>query len=182
MADKAHLPMCRPRFEINMDKKMKKLLFTCLLLASSFAFAHGDEAHMEKKFDSSKAEQTSFGIAADAQKSGRKIKLAMDDNMRFTPGEIGIRKGETVTLVVTNKGKIMHEAVLGGMPELKAHADMMRKFPAIEHEAPNMAHVKPGTSQEIAWTFNKPGEFYFACLIPGHFEAGMLGKITVTQN
>lgn len=163
---------------------MKKLILLAAssLLASSLAFSHGDEAHGKKNFDVSTAEQMSFGIAGDRQKSNRKINVVMDDTMRFTPDTIKVRKGETVTLVVTNKGKIMHEAVLGGMQELKAHADMMRKFPEMEHEAPYMAHVKPGMSQEIIWTFNKSGEFYFACLITGHFEAGMLGKITVTQN
>ncbi|RBA23644.1 cupredoxin domain-containing protein [Herminiimonas fonticola] len=160
---------------------MKKLIFAGLssLLVSSLAFSHGDEVHGKKNFDASKTEQMSFGIAGDPQKSSRKIKVAMDDNMRFTPSTIKVREGETVTLTVTNNGKILHEAVIGSMQELKAHADMMRKFPTMEHEAPYMAHVKPGMSQDIVWTFNRSGEFNFACLIAGHFEAGMVGKITV---
>jgi uncharacterized cupredoxin-like copper-binding protein len=49
----------------------------------------------------------------------------------------------------------------------------------MEHDEPHMAHVKPGKSESLVWTFNKPGEFDFACLIAGHFEAGMVGKIKV---
>ena len=125
-------------------------------------------------------EQMAFGVVGDPAAAGRSIRIAMDDNMRFTPGLIKVRQGETIRLVVTNKGKIMHEAVIGTMSELKQHSAMMKKFPTMEHEAPYMAHVKPGQSQEIVWTFNQPGTFYFACLIAGHFEAGMVGTITVT--
>jgi len=42
-----------------------------------------------------------------------------------------------------------------------------------------MAHVAPGKTGEIVWTFNRAGEFDFACLIPGHYDAGMVGKIKV---
>jgi uncharacterized cupredoxin-like copper-binding protein len=99
--------------------------------------------------------------------------------MRFTPADITVKQGETVKLVATNKGQVMHEMVLGTSEDLKKHAELMRKFPGMEHEEPHMAHVKPGASGEIVWQFTKPGEFQFACLIPGHFEAGMVGKVTV---
>ena len=36
-------------------------------------------------------------------------------------------------------------------------------------------------SSELLWKFTKTGEFYFACLVPGHFEAGMHGKIVVSR-
>jgi len=162
--------------------KMKKfsLAVLPLLFASSLALAHGDASSAKNKFDASAMEQMTFGIAGDPAAADRTIRIAMDDSMRFTPGLIKVRQGETIRFVVTNKGKIMHEAVIGSMQELKQHSAMMKKFPTMEHEAPYMAHVKPGQSQEIVWTFNQPGDFYFACLIAGHFEAGMVGKITVT--
>lgn len=67
--------------------------------------------------------------------------------------------------------------VLGTAEELKKHAELMKKFPGMEHEEPHMTH-KPGKSGEI-WQFTQAGEFQFACLIPGHFEADMVGKVTV---
>jgi uncharacterized cupredoxin-like copper-binding protein len=55
----------------------------------------------------------------------------------------------------------------------------MRKHPEMEHDEPYMAHVAPGKTERIVWQFTKPGEYYYGCLIPGHFEAGMVGKVIV---
>ena len=71
--------------------------------------------------------------------------------------------------------------VLGTPEELKAHAELMRKYPEMEHSDANMAHVKPSASGEILWQFTQPGEFRFACLIPGHFEAGMVGRSSPSE-
>jgi uncharacterized cupredoxin-like copper-binding protein len=69
--------------------------------------------------------------------------------------------------------------VLGTLPELKEHAELMKKFPDMEHDEPHMAHVKPGKSAQLVWQFTKAGEFHYGCLMPGHFEAGMVGKVIV---
>jgi uncharacterized cupredoxin-like copper-binding protein len=73
----------------------------------------------------------------------------------------------------------MHEIVIGTRAELEAHAEMMKKHPNMEHDEPYMAHVSPGQRGDIVWTFNRAGDFEFACLLPGHFEAGMRGTIRV---
>ena len=103
----------------------------------------------------------------------------MDDAMRFTPARIEVREGETVRFRVRNAGKVLHEMVIGTPEELKAHAEMMKKHPGMEHDEPFMSHVAAGKSGDIVWNFNRAGTFQFACLIPGHFEAGMLGTIVV---
>lgn len=156
------------------------ILASALLLAlsSSVALAHGDQ-HPATKFDPATVEQMAFGKAGDPNKISRSIRIAMSDDMRFTPDRIAVKQGETIRLVVMNRGKAMHEMVIGSMKELAEHAALMKRFPDMEHSEPHMAHVKPGKTQEIVWTFNKPGEFNFACLMAGHMEAGMLGKITV---
>ena len=69
--------------------------------------------------------------------------------------------------------------VLGTKRELEAHAALMLKFPGMEHDEPYMAHVRPGQRGEIVWTFNRAGEYEFACLIAGHYQAGMFGRVTV---
>lgn len=150
-------------------------------IAVTGAFAHGDEQHPSKarKFDVTKVEETAFGREGDPDKATRTIRVDMADSMRFTPADITVKSGETVKLVATNKGQVLHELVLGTPEELKEHADLMKKFPGMEHEEAHMTHVKPGKSGEIVWQFTKPGEFQFACLLPGHFEAGMVGKVTV---
>lgn len=69
--------------------------------------------------------------------------------------------------------------VLGTKQAIREHAELMKKFPEMEHADANMAHVKPGATGDIFWQFTKAGEFQFACLQPGHFEAGMVGKLRV---
>jgi Cu/Ag efflux protein CusF len=73
----------------------------------------------------------------------------------------------------------MHEMVIGTREELEEHARLMEKFPNMEHDEPYMAHMEPQQKGELIWTFNRPGQFEFACLIAGHFPAGMKGVITV---
>ena len=148
---------------------------------ATLAHAHGEKGHQAgtQKFDASKVEDTPFGRQGDPSKATRTIRIDMNDTMRFTPADITVRRGETVKLVATNKGQVLHEMVLGTAEELKKHAEVMKKFPDMEHDEPHMAHVKPGKTGEIVWQFTKPGEFRFACLIPGHFDAGMVGSVTV---
>lgn len=73
----------------------------------------------------------------------------------------------------------MHEMVIGTRDELDSHAALMLKHPNMEHDEPWMAHVEPGRSGDLVWTFNRAGEFEFACLLPGHYQAGMRGTIRV---
>ena len=124
-------------------------------------------------------EQKAWGIAGDAQAVLRTITLRMTDDMRFTPSHIEVREGDTIRLRAANKGQVLHEIVIGTKPELDAHAEMMAKHPGMEHDEPHMAHVKAGQTGDIVWTFNRPGNFDFACLIAGHYQAGMTGTITV---
>jgi uncharacterized cupredoxin-like copper-binding protein len=146
--------------------------------AVSPTWAHGNQHH-GKPGAELKLEQKEWGIGAAASKATRTIEVRMTDNMRFTPNRIDVKLGETVRFVVVNAGKVMHEFVLGTKKELDEHAALMKKFPNMEHDEPYMAHVEPGKKGEIVWTFNRPGEFDFACLLPGHYEAGMRGTINV---
>jgi len=90
------------------------------------------------------------------------------------------KKGDTIRFQVANRGAVMHEMVIGTKSELDAHAEMMKKHPNMEHDEPYMAHVSPGKTADLVWLFNREGEFDFACLIPGHYQAGMVGKIRVS--
>jgi len=160
-------------------KKLKTLLLASMLTAPGLAAAHGPAAHPKAKTEAARKEQKEWGIAGDAQAVTRTIEIRMSDKMRFTPDVIDVREGETVRLVHRNGGKMLHEFVLGTRQELEAHAALMLKFPNMEHDEPYMAHVGAGQKGEIVWTFNRAGEFDFACLIPGHYQAGMVGKVRV---
>ena len=155
-------------------------VFLVALLNAGSVYGHGDvDGIKPARKPAAASEETSFGRAGDAKKVARTIVVGMDDSMHFTPGDLRVRQGETVKFVVRNNGKIMHEMVIGTMQELKAHAELMRKHPGMEHDEAYMAHVAPGKTETIVWQFGKVGEFHYACLIPGHLEAGMIAKITV---
>jgi uncharacterized cupredoxin-like copper-binding protein len=157
---------------------IKSLLALGIALAGTAALAHGDQAH-SKKANPVRKEQKEWGIAGDAKAATRTIEITMSDEMRFTPNLLEVREGETIRLVHRNRGQIMHEFVLGTKKELEEHAALMLKFPNMEHDEPYMAHVGAGKTGEIVWNFNRAGEFDFACLIPGHYQAGMVGKVKV---
>jgi len=146
-----------------------------LAVSASLALAHSEVKHGKRELRPISTEETPFGREGDPKKAARTVRIGM----RFDPAELTIKRGETVRLVVRNHGKVLHEMVIGNMKELKEHAELMKKHPGMEHDEPYMAHVDPGKEQSITWQFTKAGEFYYGCLIPGHFEAGMIGKITV---
>ncbi len=159
-----------------------KLIAACALIyLTTGTFAHENTPHKAKTAVVVK-EQKDWGIAGDAKSVKRVITLTMGDNMRFSPDKLEFKKGETVRFIVKNDGKQLHEMVIGTKKELDAHAALMVKFPTMEHDEPYMAHVAAGKTQGLIWTFNRAGEFEFACLIAGHYQAGMVGKISVISN
>ncbi len=120
-----------------------------------------------------------LGKPGDPARVERTIEITTGDNMRFSPDRIQVKRGQTIRFRVVNGGQMKHEFVLGTLAELKKHAALMRKFPDMEHDDPNAVSVDPGQTRELVWRFTRRGDFDFACLVPGHFEAGMRGKIAV---
>lgn len=158
-------------------KRFNSLLVIALLATPLAGMAHDGTGH--PKSGTVKREQKEWGIAGDAKAVKRTISITMTDNMRFTPDHIAVKQGEVVRFVIKNSGKMLHELVIGTKAQLDAHAAMMVKFPNMDHDEPYMTHVKPGATGEIIWNFNRAGDFDFACLIAGHYQAGMVGKIKV---
>jgi uncharacterized cupredoxin-like copper-binding protein len=150
------------------------------MTATTPAWPHSDAPHKTKAQKSGlSSEEKAFGKEGDPKKVSRTVKIDMADTMRYSPSEITVKRGETIRFEAKNSGKVMHEIVFGTMKELKEHAALMQKNPGMEHDEPYMAHVAPGKTERVVWQFTKPGEFYYGCLIPGHFEAGMIGKVIV---
>ncbi len=162
---------------------MKNILAPLVLGLSLTIFTIPAFAHQAKHTASNAMpkEQKEWGIGGDANAVTRTIEVTMLDTMRFVPDQLTIKQGEVVRLRVKNSGKVMHELVIGTKQELDTHAEMMKKHPNMEHDEPYMAHVSPGKSADIIWNFNRAGQFDFACLLPGHYSAGMVGKINVTS-
>jgi uncharacterized cupredoxin-like copper-binding protein len=166
---------------MNQTNRLPLALALVGLLFSSPLLAHGEKPDAPHRAAVIK-EQKPWGIAGDAEQVSRTIEIGMSDAMRFTPDLLEVKKGETIRLVHRNDGQVLHEFVLGTQDDLDKHAALMVKFPGMEHDEPYMVHVAPGQSGEIIWTFNRAGDFDFACLIAGHYQAGMVGKVRVVAD
>ena len=176
-----------------MNKTLSLLLLAAL---PHFALAAGDHAHdhpappsrdaAAKDIHDHGGHDDGHGHASRAGKPGdpaaatRTVDVTMDDSMRFTPSRIAVKKGETVRFFVKNTGKLPHEMVIGTRAELEAHAEMMRKMPDMPHHAEaNGTLLSPGQRGGLVWHFDQAGTVDFACLVPGHLEAGMVGQVEV---
>jgi uncharacterized cupredoxin-like copper-binding protein len=153
------------------------------LLVASVASAADTGAGQSYKAPSKKkprpGSETPFGREGDPRKVKRVITIEMSDAMRFFPDQIRVKKGQTVRFVVRNGGQLPHEMVLGTHDDLKRHAALMKKNADTDHDDATVAHVEPGATGRIVWQFTKAGEFYYGCLVPGHFDAGMIGTVVV---
>ncbi len=173
---------------------MKRNLLLVSLIAGLFAaapvLAHDGEDHAAPKAAGAKGghshaeghghgDSAAIGVAGEPGKVTRTVAVDMTDNMRFTPASISVKQGETIRFVVKNSGAVKHEFVLGTEKELKEHYELMKKFPEMEHADPNQVTVAPGKTGQVIWQFTKSGRVEFACLQPGHYDAGMKGAVTV---
>lgn len=152
-----------------MNLNTATILFSAVLFALpiSNAFAQGDAV--------------AVGKPGAAKEVTRTITVELLDNMRFGPDRITVRKGETIRFVVANKGVLPHELVLGSLHGLRAHAAEMRNNPHGAHDDPGAVRLDPRETKELVWKFTDVGTVDFACLLPGHFEAGMMGQVQVTK-
>ena len=142
-----------------------------------------------------------FGEPGKSSEASRTIEIKMGDNY-FEPEELVIRAGETVRFVVKNEGEFLHELNIGTaimhaehqeeMVTMTEHGmltatginhDMMKMNHASKgmsghvHDDPNSVLVEPGKTQELVWKFAAAADLEFACNVPGHYDAGMMGKI-----
>ncbi len=109
----------------------------------------------------------------------RTVEIEMNDEMRYVPDHLIVKQGETIRFLLKNVGEIEHEFVLGTPKELMEHYEMMKKFPEMEHEDANQVRVAPGQVGEVVWQFTNSGKIDFGCLMPGHYESGMKGAVSV---
>lgn len=140
-------------------------------------------------------------------KATRSVEVVMGD-MSFSPKDIDIKAGETIRFVLVNKGQLLHEFNLGDAAMHAKHQQEMLQMQqsgmlaptamkemdhsamagmdhssgqGMKHDDPNSVLVEPGKTAELTWTFTKATNLEFACNIPGHYQAGMVGKLTVSQ-
>jgi uncharacterized cupredoxin-like copper-binding protein len=156
-----------------MDNAVRRIILVAILELLAFVPVTV-EAHDAGAF--------SAGEPGNPKRQAKAIRITMregDGKMLYEPERLELRRGEQVRFIITNAGELPHEFVLGSTKDNLKHAELMKKYPDMEHDDPNGKTVQPKGTAEILWRFTKRGEFEFACLIPGHREAGMTGRITV---
>lgn len=142
------------------------LCVSLLALAPTFALAHDH------------AETFWYGHPGKAAEVKRTIKLSATD-IKFMPAELTIKSGETVRFEIVNDGKLDHEFVLGSAEEQAEHDKEMAAMGGMKMDHVNGVRVAPGETGSLIWTFTKAGTLQFACHVPGHYAAGMVGQLTV---
>lgn len=183
---------------------MKLALFSTFSLAAAFAVAFSAQTAQAEPASASNApmsgmkmakhmampassedEDVSFGGPAKASKADRTITVVMKD-MAYHPDHLTIKNGETVHFVVVNKDDVEHEFTLGTKKmedaDRKEMAKQMKagKPMSMEGES-NAITVPPHKTREMTWAFKGPEKIQYDCNIPGHFESGMVGTITITK-
>ncbi len=119
-----------------------------------------------------------FGHPGEASKVKRTIALSATD-IKFTPTQITVAAGETVKFEIANDGKLDHEFVLGSAEEQVEHDKEMATMAGMTMTHINGVSVAPGRTGTLIWTFTKAGTLQYACHVPGHYAAGMVGQLTI---
>ena len=155
--------------------RLAAVLAAATLTSSAALAGPGEAGHAHKSF--------AAGEPGDPKKPARIVPVSMremdDGKMLYFPDTLEVRQGEQVKFVLKNGGKTDHEFMLDSLEQNAKHKVAMQKNPDMEHDDPNGKRLAPGKGNEIVWRFTKPGTYEFACLIPGHYEAGMHGTIVV---
>ncbi|HWB72707.1 MAG TPA: cupredoxin family protein [Egibacteraceae bacterium] len=122
-----------------------------------------------------------FGEPASEEEATRTIEVEASDDLRFSPDAVQVETGETVTFAVTNTGNLPHDFVIGDQATQEQHEAEMEEMTdgAMMHHGPNAISIPPGETRELTWRFTEPGELLYGCHEPGHYESGMVGRVTV---
>lgn len=136
---------------------------------------HGGHAH-------GGGQDFAFGRAAPGASPDRTVEIVARDTMSYDPATVAVESGEVVRFVVRNKGQLRHSFTLGSPRYQRRHEQEMQDMAAAEiaghmQDNPNGVVVAPGGTKTLTWRFERGGPVQFACHIPGHFQAGMKGRI-----
>ena len=109
----------------------------------------------------------------------REVSVRMTDELRFEPDALTVAAGETVRFVIHNAGASDHEFLIGDEAAQATFAAEMAENHDDTHAGEAGIALGPGESGEFTYTFDEPGELLIGCHEPGHYDGGMVGRITV---
>jgi uncharacterized cupredoxin-like copper-binding protein len=147
--------------------------------SSTTEMAEMEDTHEDEGHD----EEFHFGEPTDAADADRTIEIEANDNLTFSPNEITVAAGETITFRVTNTGSIPHDFTLGDQETQDAHEaemmEMMESGAMMMHDEANAVALEAGETKTVTWHFSKAGTVLIGCHQTGHYAAGMTGTVTV---
>jgi uncharacterized cupredoxin-like copper-binding protein len=161
---------------------MRFLLRKRGLVLLAFAALAAGAIGAPAKLHAHTGEHFSAGEPGDPTKPFRVVRISIHDGkggMGYAPQSFEVHLGEQIKFIIWNDGIYNHEFILASTADNLKHAALMKKYPDMEHDDPNGETIGSYNSAEILWRFSKKGTFEFSCLIPGHREAGMIGKVIV---
>jgi uncharacterized cupredoxin-like copper-binding protein len=95
----------------------------------------------------------------------------------FAPSNLDVDPGETVRFVIRNTDPIDHEFIVGDEAVQLAHEEGTEA-----HHAPRPGEVSIPAGKTVVTTYTfpeTPGELIFGCHLPGHYDFGMRGAVTI---
>lgn len=169
---------------------------------AAFSFAASVIAASAGAFaDAGHGRGSAIGEPGVKSKVSRTVVIKIQDNF-YEPETVEVKKGETIRFVLKNSGELLHEFNIGTASMHDNHQKEMAKMaehgmltatsvnhkmmnmdhskmgmPSMKHDDPNAVLLEPGKSGELIWKFTNNAKLEFACNLPGHYEAGMVGYI-----
>jgi uncharacterized cupredoxin-like copper-binding protein len=139
----------------------------------------------------------SIGEPASTSQASRTVEVLVRDNI-YEPAMLKVKKGETIHFVIENEGELLHEFNIGTPSMHVEHQEEMMQMAeqgiltatgvdrrmmtmsgasSMKHDDSNAVLIEPGATEDLTWRFSRDAELEFACNLPGHYEAGMIGHI-----
>ncbi len=124
--------------------------------------------------------------------AGRTVDIQMSE-FHFNPPEPRLKAGETVTLTVINRGAVDHEFMLGRdsshgdgyerdfLRGVRTEVRMSQGSTFTDGDHGKMMLIQPGGKGELTMKVppDRKGEWEMGCFLPGHYQAGMKGKVLI---
>ena len=121
-----------------------------------------------------------LGVPGEESAATQTVEIDAAGGFKFSPEKLQVETGDTVTFEVTNVDKMPHELVLGNKQYQELHETQMEAGCVYHDYSDFSVHVNPGDTLSFTWTFQKPGKILYACHLPGHYDKGMFGRLTVS--
>jgi uncharacterized cupredoxin-like copper-binding protein len=162
-----------------MTRLLTRAAAPTLILALALTVAACGQETGETTTPETTESEFAFGSPADAADADRVIEIQTTDALIFEPADITVAPGETVTFRLSNDGALVHDFTLGDQATQDEHEAEMSEMDGMAHDEPNVATIPAGETVELTWTFGDEGTVLVGCHQPGHYAAGMTGRITV---